>query len=129
MAAARTPDDRNERSRAVRRVLLFVLLLNALVFAGKAVYAVWSGSLAIASDAVHSLVDASANVIGLVVLRFADAPPDQGHPYGHRKLEVVAAASIGVSVGIAAMRFAWDAIEALLDGRAAPQTSALGFAV
>src|SRR6266545_2772283 len=121
--------ERIARSRAVRRVLLFILVLNAVVFAAKAVYAVWSGSLAIASDAVHSLVDAAANVIGLVVLRFADAPPDKGHPYGHRKLEVVAASAIGVSVGIAAVRFAWDAIDALLVGRAAPHTSALGFAV
>jgi len=129
MAVDRTAHERTERSRAVRRVLFYVLLLNAAVFAGKAIYAVWSGSLAIASDAVHSLLDAAANVIGLVVLRFADAPPDQGHPYGHRKLEVVAASAIGVSVGIAAVRFAWDAIEALLEGRAAPNTSAVGFAV
>ncbi|HTE51224.1 MAG TPA: cation diffusion facilitator family transporter [Kofleriaceae bacterium] len=118
-----------ERGRAVRRVLLGILVLNAAVFAAKAAYAVWSGSLAIASDAVHSLLDAAANVIGLVVLRFAHAPPDQGHPYGHRKLEVVAAAAIGVSVGIAAFKFAWDAIEALLTGRPAPHTSAVGFAV
>ena len=113
----------------MRRVLVFILVLNGAVFAAKAAYATWSGSLAIGSDAVHSLVDAAANVIGLVVLRFADAPPDQGHPYGHRKLEVVAAAAIGVSVGVAAVRFAWDAIQALIDGRAAPETSAVGFFV
>ena len=131
METGRTPEERERsaRSRAVRWVLLFILVLNAAVFVAKALYAVWSGSLAIASDAIHSLVDASANVIGLVVLRFADAPPDQGHPYGHRKLEVVAAAAIGVSVGIAAVRFAWDAIDALVHGRAAPETSVIGFFV
>jgi cation diffusion facilitator family transporter len=129
MASDRSRDERVARGRAVRRVLLVILLLNGAVFAAKAAYAYWSGSLAIASDAIHSLLDAAANVIGLVVLRFADAPPDRGHPYGHRKLEVVAAAAIGISVGIAAVRFAWDAIEALLSGRPAPQTSALGFAV
>jgi len=129
MENGRTPEERRARSRAVRWVLLFILVLNTAVFVAKALYAVWSGSLAIASDAIHSLVDASANVIGLVVLRFADAPPDQGHPYGHRKLEVVAAAAIGVSVGIAALRFAWDAIEALVHGRTAPDTSAVGFLV
>lgn len=110
-------------------MLLAILVLNGLVFAAKALYALWSGSLAIASDAVHSLMDAAANVIGLVVLRFADAPPDRGHPYGHRKLEVVAAAAIGVSVGIAAIKFAWDAVEALMYGHEAPATSELGFAV
>ncbi|HKE13904.1 MAG TPA: cation diffusion facilitator family transporter [Kofleriaceae bacterium] len=121
--------EHSARSRAVRRVLAFILVLNAAVFAAKAIYALWSGSLAIASDAIHSLADAAANVIGLIVLRFADAPPDQGHPYGHRKLEVVAAAAIGISVALAAGRFAWDAIDALASGREAPQTSVLGFVV
>lgn len=121
------PVDEVARGRAVRRVLLGILVLNGAVFAGKAAYAAWSGSLAIASDAVHSLLDAAANVIGLVVLRFAQAPPDRGHPYGHRKLEVVAAAAIGVSVGIAGVKFAWDAIGALVSGRPAPETSAVGF--
>ena len=122
-------DEHGQRSRAVRRVLVVILLLNAAVFAAKALYALWSDSLAIGSDAIHSLADAAANVIGLVVLRFADAPPDQGHPYGHRKLEVVAAAAIGISVAIAAANFAWEAIDALTHGREAPATSALGFAV
>jgi cation diffusion facilitator family transporter len=117
------------RARAVRRVLLIVLALNLIVFAAKAVYAWWSGSLALSSDAVHSLTDAGSNVIGLVVLHFAYAPPDSNHPYGHRKLEMVAAAAIGVTVSFAAFRFAWDAVEALLEGRAAPETSVFGFAV
>jgi cation diffusion facilitator family transporter len=129
MEIDRKADDGAARSRAVRRVLLFILVLNLAVFAAKALYAFWSGSLAIASDAVHSLTDAAANVIGLVVLRFADAPPDRGHPYGHRKLEVVAAAAIGISVAIAAFRFGWDAIDALVVGREPPETSALGFVV
>lgn len=124
-ADARTID----RARAVRRVLFVVLLLNLVVFAAKAAYGLWSGSLAISSDAMHSLADAGANVIGLVVLHFAEAPPDDQHPYGHRKLEMVAAAAIGVTVAAAALRFAWDAVDALINARPAPQTSLLGFAV
>lgn len=117
------------RALAVRRVLLAVLALNLVVFAAKAAYGIWSGSLAISSDAMHSLADAGANVIGLIVLHFAEAPPDDQHPYGHRKLEMVGAAAIGVTVAVAALRFAWDAIDALVTGRPAPQTSLLGFAV
>ena len=117
------------RARAVRRVLLVVLVLNLVVFAAKAAYGLWSRSLAISSDAMHSLADAGANVIGLVVLHFAEAPPDDKHPYGHRKLEMVAAAAIGVTVAVAALRFAWDAIDALVSGVSAPRTSLLGFVV
>ena len=129
MAAADASDVARARGRAVRRVLLAVLGLNLVVFAAKAAYGFWSGSLAISSDAMHSLADAGSNVIGLVVLHFAEAPPDDKHPYGHRKLEMVAAAAIGVSVAVVALRFAWDAIDALISGHPAPQTSLLGFAV
>lgn len=118
-----------DRARAVRRVLVVILGLNLVVFAAKAVYGLWSGSLAISSDAMHSLADAGANVVGLVVLHFAEAPPDDQHPYGHRKLEMVAAAAIGITVAAVALRFAWDAVDALLTARPAPQTSLLGFAV
>jgi cation diffusion facilitator family transporter len=128
-AGADASRNHRERARAVRRVLLAVLGLNLVVFAAKAAYGYWSGSLAISSDAMHSLADAGSNVIGLVVLHFAEAPPDDKHPYGHRKLETVAAAAIGVTVAVAALGFAWDAIDALIMGQPAPQTSLLGFVV
>lgn len=121
--------DEAARNREVRRVLAIVLVLNLAVMVAKGIYGLWSGSLAIWSDAVHSLTDASSNVIGLVVLRFAGAPPDAGHPYGHRKLEMVAAAAIGVAVALAAVNFGWDAIDALIHGAEAPATSPAGFAV
>ena len=131
MAAAPRRGRRDEaaRNREVRRVLLWVLVLNLVVFAAKLIYGLWSGSLAISSDAIHSATDAGANVIGLVVLRMAAAPPDEGHPYGHRKLETVAAAAIGIAVSLAALRFGWDAVDALIHGVEPPQTSAVGFVI
>ncbi|HEU5058305.1 MAG TPA: cation diffusion facilitator family transporter [Kofleriaceae bacterium] len=128
-ATADGSDVARARAGAVRRVLLAILGLNLVVFAAKAAYGLWSGSLAISSDAMHSLADAGSNVIGLVVLHFAEAPPDDKHPYGHRKLEMVAASAIGVTVAMAALRFAWDAIDALASGHPPPQTSLLGFVV
>src|SRR4026208_211512 len=89
------------RARAVRRVLLAVLALNLVVFAAKAAYGLWSGSLAISSDAMHSLADARANATGLTALHCAGAPPDDQPPDGHRKLEMVGAAAIGVTVAVA----------------------------
>ncbi len=117
------------RGRAIRRVLWIELAVNIAVCAIKATYGLLSGSLAITTDAVHSLVDAGSNVLGLVVMHFAGASPDAGHPYGHRKLEIVAALGIGASIGYAAARFAWSALEALVSGSAQLETSAAGFAI
>jgi cation diffusion facilitator family transporter len=117
------------RYREVKRVLGATLCLNLAVATGKGVYAWMSGSLAISADAVHSLVDAAANVAGLVLISRAARPPDSRHPYGHRKLEVIAAAVVGLFVAGAAIRFGYSAIEALASHPSPPATSIGGFLI
>lgn len=119
----------DERKHAVKRVLVIVMVLNLVVAVAKAVYGMWSGSLLIAADALHSFIDAAANVAGLVALRWAEAPADRGHPYGHHKIEIAAAAGIGVLLALGAIEFGRSAVDALLHGRQAPATSEIGFAV
>jgi cation diffusion facilitator family transporter len=118
-----------ERQRAIRRVVLNILWLNLAVAAAKGIYAASSGSLALASDTVHTVLDAMSNVVGVVALRVAHSPPDAGHPYGHHKVEVLAAAAIGVFIAGATFKFAWSAIDALIYGHAPPEIGAVGFAV
>ncbi len=118
--------ERDEQTRAVQRVVAGILILNILVAAVKGGYGWLSGSLAVASDALHSLLDAGSNVVGLVVLRVAATPPDEGHPYGHRKVEIVAAAAIGVLITIVAAGFAWSAIEGFAGRRPPPEVTLQG---
>ena len=118
-----------ETQIAIQRVVVHILWLNLAVAAAKAVYGFWSGSLAVASDAIHSLLDAASNVIGLVALRLAASPPDSDHPYGHRKIEILAAALIGVLIVAGSVRFAWSAIDALAVGRKPPIVTVAGFVV
>ncbi|RMH41437.1 MAG: cation transporter [Deltaproteobacteria bacterium] len=118
-----------DRARQIRRVLWIILWLNAIVAAAKGAYAWWSGSLAVGTDALHSVLDASANVIGLVALWLADRPADAGHPYGHRRFEIVAAAAIGVVMAAGVLQFGWTAARALAGGRPVAPAPPLGFAV
>lgn len=106
----------SKRSQQVRKVLIVELFFNLLVATAKAVFGLLSGSLSITADAIHSGVDASANVVGLFILHKADAPPDEKHPYGHRKLEVLAASILGASIAMVGFGLALRSIEALLDG-------------
>jgi cation diffusion facilitator family transporter len=82
--------------RGVRRVLLGTLALNALVSMAKMVVGNLSGSVSMLADGYHSLMDGANNLVGLVVTAFAFAPPDEGHPYGHRKFETAASLAIGL---------------------------------
>ena len=86
------------RSAGVRRVLWITLALNVLVSGGKIAVGKLSGSLSMVADGYHSLLDGSNNIIGLIVAAFAYAPPDRGHPYGHRKFETSATLFIGLAL-------------------------------
>jgi cation diffusion facilitator family transporter len=84
--------------RGVRRVLLATLGLNVLVSVSKIVVGQYSGSVSMVADGYHSLTDGANNVVGLVVTHLAYAPPDAGHPYGHRKFETAATLAIGLAL-------------------------------
>ncbi|HEY2150956.1 MAG TPA: cation diffusion facilitator family transporter [Vicinamibacterales bacterium] len=86
--------DPGQRYTSVARVLVRVLLLNLIVAVAKIGFGYTSGAVSILSDGFHSLTDAASNVVGLVGVNAARRPPDEDHPYGHRKYETVAAAAI-----------------------------------
>lgn len=105
--------------RAVRRVLVVTLALNVLVAIAKVVYGTMTQALAIRADGFHSVTDGLNNVIALVAVSLAARPPDEDHPYGHKKHEVLAAALIGASLLFIAVDVLRDAI-GRLTGSAAP---------
>jgi cation diffusion facilitator family transporter len=91
--------------KGVRRVLWVTLGLNLAVSLSKIVVGKLSRSTSMQADGYHSLIDGANNVVGLVVTTLAYAPPDEGHPYGHRKFEttatlVIGLALLGVSFGV-----------------------------
>ena len=72
--------------------------------AAKAAWGLISGSTAMFADGIHSLTDASSNVVALVAMAAASKPLDESHPYGHQKYESFASAIIGVMLLLAAWR-------------------------
>jgi cation diffusion facilitator family transporter len=104
MSATTTESRADVTRNGVRRVLWTTLALNLAVSGGKIVVGTLAGSLAVVADGYHSLVDGSNNVLGLIVAAYAFAPPDRGHPYGHRKFETAAALFIGVAL----LLLAWE---------------------
>jgi cation diffusion facilitator family transporter len=85
----------DQRTRAISRVLWVTLALNWLVAAVKVSIGLLAGNLTVIADGFHSILDGANNIIALVAMYFAARPPDEDHPYGHRKFEHVAAMFIG----------------------------------
>ena len=80
------------------------------------------------SDGFHSLTDSAANIMGLVGTRASRKPPDEDHPYGHRKFETLAAAGIFVFLLLSVIEVARTALSRF-PGGGAPDVTRWSFGV
>ena len=65
------------------------IVVNILLFLGKLVFGLLSGSVAIIADAFNNISDAGSSVVTLIGFRLASKPVDKEHPLGHGRLEYV----------------------------------------
>jgi cation diffusion facilitator family transporter len=84
-------------------VSVIAIIANVALMAGKITAGLLFGSISLAADGVHSLVDVFGVIVILVGLRVSGRPADSEHPYGHSNAEPVAeliVALIIISTGI-----------------------------
>jgi cation diffusion facilitator family transporter len=74
-----------------------------------------TGSVALLSDALESIVNVVAAGIAYFVILYAHRPADQDHPYGHHKAEYISAVLEGVLIVVAALLIIREALPALAD--------------
>src|SRR5215212_3075775 len=101
---------------------------NSTLIALKLAAAAITGSVAILSEALHSGIDLIASVVAFVSVRKADEPADIEHPYGHEKLENVAATIEGMLILVGAGVIVYEAVHRLTTG-AAVERLGVGIAV
>jgi cation diffusion facilitator family transporter len=87
----------------------------------KLVHGGMTHTLSLRADGFHSLADGGNNVLGLVGVWLSSRPPDDKHPYGHQKIEVLAASAVGASLILVAWDVASRAIQRLGEEGPAPQ--------
>lgn len=89
---------------------------NALLIALKLAAGAITGSIAILTEAIHSLIDLVASVVAFFSVRKADEPADADHPYGHEKVESLAAAIEGMLILVGAGVIVFEATRQLVNG-------------
>ncbi len=89
---------------------------NAALIAIKLAAGAITGSIAIITEALHSLIDLVASVIAFVSVRKADEPADVDHPYGHEKVESLAATIEGMLILVGAGIIVYEATHRLVAG-------------
>lgn len=113
-----------ERRAAILSIVTGVVLLGLKFFA------YWvTGSSAVFSDAMESIVNVMASFVAVWALVIAHSPPDDEHPYGHGKIEFVSAGFEGGMILLAAVFIFISTLDAFLSGKVAPKELGTGLVV
>jgi cation diffusion facilitator family transporter len=105
-----------DAARARLRAVVISLAVSVVLLAAKYQAYRLTGSTAILSDALESIVNVVAAVFGLGGIVFAGRPADRNHPYGHGKIEFFSAAFEGGLIAFAAVLIVYEVILSLLRG-------------
>ncbi len=103
----------DEAARAGQRVTWMGAGANAILVVAKLSAGWVGGSQALVADAVHSLSDLITDAIVLVGLAVGRRAPDADHHFGHRRVETLASAAVGIALILAAAGLGWEAVDAL----------------
>jgi cation diffusion facilitator family transporter len=103
---------------------------SAGLTAAKAIIGLLTGSLAILSEAGHSLLDLAATVLTFIAVRVSGKPADAEHQYGHGKVESVTALAETALLFLLAAVVMFEAVQRLIGERVyAVEATAAAFAI
>ncbi len=79
------------KTQIAMRVSWYTIVINVILSVYKLAAGLMGNSMAMVSDAVHSLSDVLSTIVVMIGFQFANKKEDKEHPYGHERLECVAA--------------------------------------
>ena len=106
--------------KEVRRVTWVGLAANVLLSTFKIVAGTIGSSQAVVADGVHSISDTTTDLAVLIGVHYWSVPPDQTHPHGHRRIETVITALIGLVLALVALGLGYNALMTLKVKHAGP---------
>jgi cation diffusion facilitator family transporter len=104
-----TPN-KNEREKIGRKSGLILLTANLLLFLGKYIIGIISGSIAIIADAINNLTDTASAIATIIGFQMAMKPHDQDHPYGHGRAEYISGLIIACFIIVSGLALGQSAI-------------------
>ena len=123
--------DPKQHEKIAVNVSTVTIVINLALAGFKFLAGFLAHSGAMVSDAVHSASDVLATFIVILGVKLAGRDADRDHPYGHERLECVAALILGVILAATGLGIGWSGIQKIIGGEAlvVPGTLALIAAV
>jgi cation diffusion facilitator family transporter len=113
-----------------QQVALGSIVASGGLTIAKAIVGIATGSLAILSEAAHSLIDLGATVMTYFAVRISGKPADEEHHYGHGKVESVTALAETAMLFVLSGVVIWEATQRLIGGQGhAVEATVAAFAV
>ncbi len=120
----------NQRLRLTQRVILIGSLVDLLLAIIKIGGGWLTNSQALIADGIHSLSDLASDAMILIAARLSHAEADAEHPYGHERIDTVAALTLGLILIAIGILLGWRTLLHLFDStQHAPAASALFIAL
>lgn len=94
---------------SLNQIAVGSLGVSVVVLGVKYVAFLLTGSVALYSDALESIINVATALAAIVAIRIAARPPDDEHPYGHHKAEYLSAVAVGVLIILAALAIMHEA--------------------
>ena len=106
----------DEFQRVANRVSFITIVENMLLSLMKLIAGIVAHSGAMISDAVHSASDVFSTIVVIIGIRFASKESDKEHPYGHERLECVAAIVLAMVLFMTGLGIGMDAFRNIVSG-------------
>lgn len=106
----------NEFQRTANKVSAVTIAGNALLSVFKLFAGIFAHSSAMISDAVHSASDVFSTVIVIIGIKLASKESDKEHPYGHERMECVAAIILAMVLFVTGLGIGVNALQDILRG-------------
>ena len=90
------------------------IVLNILLAVGKIVVGTLFGALSVTADGFNNLTDCGSNVVSVIGFKVAEKPADKEHPYGHQRMEYIAAMIVAFIVLVVAVELAIESVGKLI---------------
>ncbi len=90
------------------------IVVNVLIAAVKLFYGIAFHSISLIADAVHSLSDVLSSVVVIVGFKISARPPDEDHPFGHGRMELIASVIVATLLFVVGLEFLKDSISKIV---------------
>jgi cation diffusion facilitator family transporter len=107
------------------RVAWHTMAINTVLAVFKLFVGIFAQSAAMVSDAAHTLSDAATTVVVMIGVKMSGKKSDKGHPYGHERMECVAAIILSGVLMLVGLLIGWDGVMRMLNPDDIPMPGSL----